>query len=294
MAFTLVIQAVDKSDKTKDFQFREMVNNCGMKFGSDNEYYVLEEGKQNQSSAILFNPRRIGRGIYLEYGELASGTIKAGYSIPTTATEIRDFVKVVKEIAKQFGDVTLYCEEEEKEYTIEELEANIDIMIEFSLKNLHVFCNNDEYEQFILTLAMFPWYMDDKKRTSYKKCSSLDDFEQTIHDLQKGDYYFATPTLYRSREDEKVLGVYTLTEDCESIFPLDPTDCLNLDDFTIDRGLIRFFIYSENKSLDGVYPYDKFLDFVEEKGLQSFDEKRVIIPPITKEEILEFTESVKE
>lgn len=294
MAFTLKIQSVDKTDKTNSFDFKKMINDCGLRYGSDNEYYVLEEGKQNKSTAILYNPARIGRGIYFECGELASGTITVNYSIPTTGAEIRDFVKVVKEIVSQLGEVTMYCEEEEKEYTLETLEANIDIMIEFSLKNLHVFCNNDEYEQFILTLAMFPWYMDDEKRTLYKKCPNLDDFEQTIHDLQKGDYYFATPSLYRSREDEKVLGVYTLTEELESIFPVDPTDCLNLDDFTIDRGYIRFFIYSENKSLDGVYPYDKFIDFVMEKGAESFDERRILVPPITKDEIMEFIESVKD
>ena len=294
MAFTLKIQVADKSDKTKSFSFEKLVKNCGMKYGSDNEFFVLEEGKQNQSTAILYNPERIGRGIYFESGELSTGAVTVSYSIPTTASEIKDFVKVVREIASQLGDVTMYCEEEEREYTVESLEANIENMILFSLKNLHVFCNNDEYEEFILTLAMFPWYMDDSKRTLYKKCETLDDFEQTIHELQKGDYYFATPTLYRSREDEKVLGVYTLTEDCESIFPVDPTDCVNLDDFTIDRGLIRFFIYSENKSLDGVYPYDQFLDFVMEKGTRPFDEKRVIVPPISKEEIQAFIDSVKE
>ena len=82
---------------------------------------------------ILYNPNRLG---------ISKGEITISYNIPTTSAEIRDFVRIVKEIDRQFVKSTFYCEEEEIDYTIETLEANIDRMIAFSVDKLHEFCNN--------------------------------------------------------------------------------------------------------------------------------------------------------
>ena len=64
--------------------------------------------------------------------------------------------------------------------------------------------------------------MEPEKREYYKTCPDLDDFEETIHELQAEDFYYAKPSLMKNKNDGKVLAVYTLTDECASIFPISP------------------------------------------------------------------------
>ena len=84
-------------------------------YGDD--FYVMDMGKSNNGTAILYNPARIGRGIFFDARNVGKGEIIVNYNIPTTATEIQDFVNVVKEVDRQFGKASFHCEEENKEYT---------------------------------------------------------------------------------------------------------------------------------------------------------------------------------
>ena len=43
--------------------------------------------------------------------------------------------------------------------------------------------------------------------TGEAKASDLDDFEETIHELQAGDFYYAKPSLMKNKNDGKVLAV---------------------------------------------------------------------------------------
>ncbi len=44
----------------------EMLENCKFKFGTYNDLYVLDEGKHQNNSCILYNPQHIGRGNYFD------------------------------------------------------------------------------------------------------------------------------------------------------------------------------------------------------------------------------------
>lgn len=48
-----------------------------------------------------------------------------------------------------------------------------------------------------MTLALYPWFMEPEKREYYKTCTDLDDFEETIHELQAEDFYYAKPSLMK-------------------------------------------------------------------------------------------------
>ena len=294
MSFTLVIQSKGLFNKAKSIDFAALLNNCKLSYGSYNDFYTMDEGKTKNGTAILYNPNRIGRGIFFDAGNVSKGEIKVSYNIPTTAAEIEDFVKVVKEVERQFGKASLHCEEENKDYSSSELEKNIPFMTEFSLKQLNEGCVKNGNMQYILTLAKFPWYMDDEKKEKYKTIKSLDDFEETIHGLQKNDVYYAKPSLFKDGKSGKILAFYTLTSNCESYFPVKPDSFLNFDAPKIDEALVRFFIYEEEKVVDGYYPYEKFVEFIKEKGATKFDAERLRVPEISKAEIMEFVESVKQ
>ncbi len=102
MAFTLVINSKGLFGKVKNIQMAELLKNCGLKYGSNNEFYILEDDKMNQNTAVLYNAKRTGRGIFFDGSRIADGQVTISYNIPTTKTEIHDFIQVAKEIERQF------------------------------------------------------------------------------------------------------------------------------------------------------------------------------------------------
>lgn len=292
MAFTLKITELGKSGNMK-VDVAAILENCHLEFGSSNEFYVLQEGEQNQNTAILYNPSRIGRGIFFDGSRIADSEILLSYNIPTTKTEIIDFIKIVKELERQLKGVRMYCIEEKREYTVSQLVENQERMVQFSLESLNNFCRNTEYRSFILTLAMWPFVMSQEQIADFSVCKDLVQFEQTIHDLQNIDAYYANPNLMQNRADGKILAIYTLTEECDSIFPVSADGFLNLDQINIDRGLIRFFIYSEDRVVDGMFDYDAFIEYAVAHGARRFDEGHILIPSMDKEEIAAMIEQIK-
>lgn len=291
MAFTLKITALEKSENLK-IDVAAILENCHLKFGSNNEFYVLQEGEQNQNTAILYNPLRIGRGIFFDGSRITDSEIMLSYNIPTTRTEIMDFIRIVKELERQLKGVQMYCIEEEREYTVSQLVESQERMVQFSLESLNNFCRNTEYRSFILTLAMWPFVMSREQVAEFSVCKDLMQFEQTIHDLQNIDAYYANPSLLQNRTDGKILAIYTLTEECDSIFPVSADGFLNLDQINIDKGLIRFFICSEDRVVDGMFDYDAFVEYVIVHGAKRFDEGHILIPSMTKEEIAAMIEQI--
>ena len=283
MAFTLQIRKKGFFGN-KNVDLKLILKNCGLKYGSSNEFYILQEDVINQNTAVLYNPTRSGRGIFFDGSKAAEGEISLSYNIPTTATEISDFVRIVKEVERQLKKVALYCVEEEREYTTQTLEDNIPNMTQFSLQSLHEFCKK-EYSTYILTLAMWPFVMNKEQVLEFSECKDLQKFEQLLHDMQAIDAYYAKPTLMQNKADGKILAIYTLTEECVSIFPVKADDFLNLDSIKIDEGLVRFYIFSENQARDGMFSYDRFISYMSEHGARKFDDTHLLIPSITKDEI---------
>lgn len=85
---------------------------------STNEFYILKENEMKENTCILYNPSKIGRGIFFDARSISQGEITLSINIPTTRAEIKDFIKVVSEIERQFKKASIYCEEKEKEYTL--------------------------------------------------------------------------------------------------------------------------------------------------------------------------------
>lgn len=293
MAFTLKIESKGLLWKKRSINMNKLLNNCKLKYGSSNEFYILEENKMNQGTAVLYNPDRIGRGIFFDASKISDGQITISYNIPTTKAEIHDFIQVSKEIESQFKKASFSCEEENKDYTIMSLEENEEAMVAYSLESLHNFCENEEFTQCVLTLAQFPWFMDSQKREIYKACQNLDDFETTIHNLQTGDVYYAKPSLMHNNTDGKNYACYVMTAECESIFPTEAEGFINLDNIQIDGGLIQFYIFEEEKLIDGMYSYEKFVEYMLNHGAKKFDAIHMKVPGnITKEEIYKIIEYI--
>ena len=103
MAFTLEIKS-KTIVRSKKIDFKSILQNCGLSYGQDGEFFVLKEGMEGDV-AILYNPQCIGRGITCDMSNVKKGKIVLHYNIPTTATEIGDFINVVKEIENQWKKI---------------------------------------------------------------------------------------------------------------------------------------------------------------------------------------------
>jgi len=292
MAFTLQIQSKKLFGKTK-FDFETMVKNCKLVYGSNNSLYVLEEGKTEKGTAIIYNPARIGRGIFIDFSEAKKGKLELSYNIPTAGAEIHDFIQLVKEIVSQMRKVSMYCVEEEREFSVQDEEETEERMKALNLERLNEFCKNKEYAAFMFTLAKWPVTLKEEDVKRFAACNQLMEFETYIHDMQTIDVYYAKPRLLHS-DDRHVNGAfYVLTEECVSIFPCKANGFLNLNDIPIDEGFVQFFIYSEDRMVDGLYDYDQFIQYVKEHGATDYDGNHVLIPSMTKTQIEEMMKTIQ-
>ena len=292
MAFTLKIKAKALLGSKKT-DIDALLKSCGMSYGSANEFYILEEGESNQGTAVLYNPAKLGRGIFFDFSENEKGNLTLSYNIPTTASEIDDFINLVQEIQKQLKKVELYCVEEEKNYTVSELISNRENMISFSLSSLNDFCQNQDYSSYIFTLAKWPLVLTDEQAQEFAHCRSLDGLEKLFHEKQNMDVYYAKPQLLRNNNTGRVGAFYTLTEECESIFPIRADGFINLDALKIDDGMIGFYIYSENRAMDGLYDYEKFSQYILQHGATLYDKEHMLVPSMIKAELETMAASIQ-
>lgn len=282
MAFTLRIERKESETGVR-INFKQLLDNCNLEFGHDNEFYILNEG-MNERTAILYNPNRIGRGIFFDARDIEEGVIVISYNIPTTSTEIDDFINIAEELVQQMGEVILYCIEEEQEYTIDMLRSVKDQMVEFCIEKLNMFCANKEYESYIYTLAKNPLVLTDEMVNKFEKCTDLDEFEQLLHDKQKLDIYYAKPRLLQ--KDNGMIGAfYTFTEECESIFPVRADGFIHADQIKADEGFVRYYIFSEDRLMDGLYNYEKFIKYILDNGAEYYDKEHIIVPSMDKAQI---------
>lgn len=292
MAFTLQIQSKKLLGKV-NFNLEKMVKNCNLEYGSSNSFYVLEEGKTKEGTAIIYNPSRIGRGIFIDYSKADKGNLELSFNIPTSGSEIHDFIQVVKEIVSQMRRVSMYCVEEERVYSVQDLEATEERLKAFCLERLNKFCQNKDYVSFMFTLAMWPVTLQEEDVKRFSSCSQLAEFESYIHDMQRIDAYYAKPRLLHSDERDVNGAFYVLTEECVSIFPSKADGFLNLNQIPIGEGFIQFYIYSEGRVADGLYDYDRFIQYVKDHGATDYDGDHLLIPAMSKADIEEMIASIR-
>ena len=67
---------------------------------------------------------------------------------------------------------------------------------------------------------------------------------------------------------------------------------MNLEDIKIDEGFVRFYIYSEQRFMDGMYSYDKFISRMMKHGAEPYDAAHVLLPSVNKKEIEEMVQEI--
>ena len=284
MAFTLQIRQKKLFGKTT-LDIPSLAQACGFCYGSNNDFYILQENEQVGGTAVFYHPEHIGRGIFFNGSKSREGYYEISYNIPTTRSEITDFARLAGEIERRLGRVEMYSVEEERIFTSGELEQGIEDFVAFSRKSLNQFCGNREFRSHILTLARWPYTLTEDKVALWEACTDLSDFERTLHGLQALDVYYAKPRLQQKNDTKEIGAFYALTEECESVFPVRVDGFLNLSELKVTEGFVQFVLYSEQRVLEGMFPYEQFVEELRGYDVRQFDGDHILIPPMTKAEL---------
>ena len=284
MAFTLQIRQKKLFGKTT-LDIPSLAQACGFCYGSNNDFYILQENEQVGGTAVFYHPEHIGRGIFFNGSKSREGYYEISYNIPTTRSEITDFARLAGEIERRLGRVEMYSVEEERIFTSGELEQGIEDFVAFSRKSLNQFCGNREFRSHILTLARWPYTLTEDKVALWEACTDLSDFERTLHGLQALDVYYAKPRLLQKNDTKEIRAFYALTEECESVFPVRVDGFLNLSELKVTEGFVQFVLYSEQRVLEGMFPYEQFVEELRGYDVRQFDGDHILIPPMTKAEL---------
>jgi len=198
--------------------------------------------------------------------------------------------------------------EEERAFTSRELEQGIEGFAVFSRKSLNQFCGNKEFKSHILTLARWhykefgshiltlargPYTLTVDKVAAWEACTDLSDFESTLHGLLARDVYYAKPRLLQKNDTKEIGAFYALTEECESIFPVRADGFLNLSELKVTEGFVQFVLYSEQRVLEGMFPYEQFIEELNRYDVRKFDADHILIPPMTKADLENLAEKLR-
>ena len=176
MAFTLQIRQKKLFGKTV-LDIPSLAHACGFCYGSNNDFYILQENEQANGTAVFYHPEHIGRGIFFDGSRAREGYYEISYNIPTTRAEITAF--------------------------------------------------------------------------------------------------------------------YALTEECESIFPVRADGFLNLSELKVTEGFVQFVLYSEQRVLEGMFPYEQFIEELNRYDVRKFDADHIMIPPMTKADLENLAEKLR-
>ena len=282
MAFSVTVKS--KKSQCK-LNLVKILENCKLHFGSYNDFYILEEGEMNDDTMILYNPEKIGRGIFLNFKEIGNGELTLGCSLPTTSAEIEDFFNIMHEIKSQCENIEIYFEDEKQDE--DKFFDLTNTILNVSLDSLKENCSKGL--KLIQTLARFPYTFSDKQLNSFKNATDLKEYEDLLHNVQNRDSYYAKPTLRQFPGNDGILACYVFTSNCESIFPIKGDVFLNFDEIEISDSYINFFLREETRLIDGIYKYDDFIQYVLNKGAEYFDANHIIIK-MSKNEVIEMLE----
>lgn len=275
----------------QELDLPDLLRRCKLNYGSYDPFFVLTEDYPGDVG-LLYNPSRLGRGIYFDGTKRNEGEVNLCFNLPTTPSEIDDLVRLATEIKVQYRNVELT--HDNITVSIDEFVESVDKYKEYSLATLRGFCETKQYESAIITLVSFPYTLTPDEMEFFSKEGGLEEFEELIHEKQMEKAIYCKPKILTEESTEEVVAFYTLAENCPSILPVEYTCFLSLEQVVVDKGLIRFYLGSESQMMDGYYDYNKFTKVMIEFGATYFDGDHLLLPELGKAEFEEITQAIKE
>lgn len=207
-------------------------------------------------------------------------------------------LEYIKALAKKMG--TEIVNERGETFTVENIEKfDYEPDILYGIKVITENIKSGESSNYIIFGTTRPVSFDEKMIDEINNSDSpIDTFSRIVRDIQNLDAYSANQQFYQNREDGKIMGAYTITENVRTIIPYKPSvefhnsDIVKNDDIAYWNMTFVVINGDENDRNSyqpvGRIAYDEFIKKLPKEKYRFIDASYIMVEPLTKEEISDF------
>ena len=207
-------------------------------------------------------------------------------------------LEYIKALAKKMG--TEIVNERGETFTVDNIEKfDYEPDILYGIKVITENIKSGESSNYIIFGTTRPVSFDEKMIDQINNSDSpIDTFSRIVRDIQNLDAYSANQQFYQNREDGKIMGAYTITENVRTIIPYKPSvefhnsDIVKNDDIAYWNMAFVVINGDENDRNSyqpvGRIAYDEFIKKLPKEKYKFIDASYIMVEPLTKEEISDF------
>ena len=277
---SLDVEIIQKGLFKKKLDYTAIIGNLGYGVYENNR---LAEGKLG-SDFIVYDKKRIGRGISIVCSKAEKDKISLRLLSPTCEEEIDAFYGIIGRIANIWKNCEILQDGEMTDKNA--LKAICEDMKKANNSYLRLMLDkNGDFRDGTVTLFSAMWQLDlgdEDKAEILASADIVKAYGDWLHRLQKMDVYYAVPKFYET--DGGILGMYFITEDTESVIPLVPSVPFGVTDgsgnpIKADNWEVCFYSITRDKNV-GRMSYEKFVEKVKDNG-RRYDASRIVIGGIS-------------
>ena len=205
-------------------------------------------------------------------------------------------LEYIKALAKKFDSKII--SETGEEYTAENIEKfDYEYDVLYGIKTISSGLQDEEVNVYnvygINRVVSFNQEMIDKIENSD---SPIDTFSDIVKEIQYLDAFSANQQFFRNKEDGKIMGAYTLTQNLRTILPYKPSvefeniEIIENKDVSFwNIGLVTIDGDENNESsyqVAGNLNYDDFIKNLPENKYRFIDASYIMVEPLNREELL--------
>ena len=218
---SVTVKIKQKSIFKKKMTMDDIINLTGLSYGVCDENYRLDRDAI-ADHILIYDETKLARGLELW---LEGSDILLSLSLPTAPSEIKLFYDVINQICNKLNT---------SKYLREDVEVNINDSDEYikwdeeaSVVALEDITNKtaDQYKRFEIFGIFNPISIGqiELKRIN----NNLNNLEEFLNEIQSLDIYYATPKVFRNKDTNELIGMYSIVADVPCVVPEKPYIILN-------------------------------------------------------------------
>ena len=250
----------------------------------------------NYQCLLIGDGKESARGFELYYNNK-----NKDYSIriftPSSREDWLLALEYIKALAKKFDSKII--SETGKEYTVDNIDKfDYEYDVLYGIKTISSGLQDEEVNVYnvygINRVVSFNQEMIDKIENSD---SPIDTFSDIVKEIQYLDAFSANQQFFRNKEDGKIMGAYTLTQNLRTILPYKPSVEFENIEIIENRdvsfwniGLVTIDGDENNESsyqVAGNLNYDDFIKKLPVNKYRFIDASYIMVEPLSKKEMLE-------
>ena len=263
--------------------------------GNINVNDLLLSPVSNYQCVLIGDGKESARGFELYYNNK-----NKDYSIriftPSSREDWLLALEYIKALAKKFDSKII--SETGEEYTVDNIDKfDYEYDVLYGIKTISSGLQDKEVNVYnvygINRVVSFNQEMIDKIENSD---SPIDTFSDMVKEIQYLDAFSANQQFFRNKEDGKIMGAYTLTQNLRTILPYKPSvefeniEIIENKDVSFwNIGLVTIDGDENNESSYNVAAYLNYDDFIKnlpENKYRFIDASYIMVEPLNREELL--------